>query len=230
MDKNIMIPYKLFRSRRKTIAIHIKKDATVEIRAPLKMAVTDIEKFIESKEAWIQKYIGQRKQLNAEKSGFALNYGDTVTLAGNTYPISPREGNVVGFDGKCFYIPPDLPPNEIKDAVIQIYKAAARNIMKKKTAEYAKHMNVTPASVKVTDAKTRWGSCSGTNRINFSWRLVMADNDVINYIVVHELAHIIEHNHSPRFWKVVEIFMPDYREMQKKLKIFQQQHVVQNWD
>jgi len=225
-----MIPYKLVRSRRKTIAVHIKKDASVEVRAPLALSVTDIEKWIASKEKWIEKHLEQRKRLNAEKSGFTLNYGDTVALAGNMYPIRAKEGDLVGFDRQCFYMPPDLAPNGIKNAVIQIYKALAKSIIKNKAAEYAKHMNVTPASVKITDAKTRWGSCSGTHRVNFSWRLVMTDNDTIDYIVVHELAHILEHNHSTRFWKVVESVFPDYRDRQKKLDLFQKQQIVQDWD
>ena len=225
-----MIPYKLVRSRRKTVAIYITEDASVEIRAPLKMPITDIEKFIASKEMWIEKHLGRRKQLNAEKSGFTLDYGDTAALAGNIYPIRAKDGNLAGFDGQCFYLPPNLTPDKIKSAVVRIYKAAAKNIIKNRTVEYAKHMNVTPASVRITDAKTRWGSCSGKNRINFSWRLVMTDNNTIDYVVVHELAHIREHNHSPRFWKIVESVLPDYRDRQKKLKLYQKRHIVQDWD
>ena len=225
-----MISYKLLRSRRKTIAVHIRKDASVEVRAPLQLSKNDIDKWVASKETWIEKHLERRRQLNAEKSVFALNYGDMVTLAGNAYPIRAKEGNLIGFDRQCFYMPPDFTHGEIKSAVIQIYKMAAKNIIKKKVAEYAEYMNVTPASVKITDAKTRWGSCSGTHRINFSWRLIMTDNDTIDYIVVHELAHIWEHNHSQNFWQVVESVLPDYRERQKKLNLFQKQHITQDWD
>ncbi|MCL2816165.1 MAG: M48 family metallopeptidase [Oscillospiraceae bacterium] len=99
-----------------------------------------------------------------------------------------------------------------------------------KVGKYAGFMNVKPAAVKITSAKTRWGSCSGRDNLNFSWRLVMADENVIDYVVVHELSHIKEHNHSPHFWKIVENVLPDYKERQNKLKQFQKQLIVQDWD
>ena len=225
-----MIPYKLVRSRRKTVAIYITNDAAVEIRAPLKMPKSDIEKVIASKEKWIEKSLGLREQINAEKSEFTLNYGDMVMLAGNMYQIKIKDGKRAGFNGECFYLPPNLAPNEIKGAVVQIYKAVAKRIIHNKVSEYAKCMNITLAAIKITSAKTRWGSCSGKNSINFSWRLVMADDDVIDYVVVHELAHIREHNHSPRFWKVVQEILPDYKDRQSKLKTLQKKLSIQNWD
>ena len=225
-----MIPYKLVRSRRKTVAIYITKDASVEVRAPLKMSKVDIEKFIASKEKWIEKALGRREQINAEKSEFTLNYGDTVMLAGNIYPINIKDGKRAGFDGECFYLPPNLAPNEIKSAVVQVYKAIAKRIIHNKVSEYAKKMNVNPAAIKITSAKTSWGSCSGRNSINFSWRLVMADDDVIDYVVVHELAHIREHNHSSRFWEIVQGVLPDYKDRQSELKILQKKLIVQKWD
>ena len=90
-------------------------------------------------------------------------------------------------------------------------------------------MNVTPIAVKVNSAKTRWGSCSGRNSINFSWRLIMADDDVIDYVIVHELAHIKEHNHSDRFWAVVASVLPDYKMRQAKLKILQKKLASEDW-
>ena len=225
-----MIPYKLVRSRRKTAAIYITKDASVEVRAPLKMSKADIDKFIASKEKWIEKSLGLCEQINTEKSVFTLDYGDTVILAGNMYPINIKDGKRAGFDGECFYLPPNLTPNEIKSAVVQVYKAIAKRIIQNKVSEYAKCMNVAPTDIRITSAKTRWGSCSGRNSINFSWRLVMADDDVIDYVVMHELAHIKEHNHSPRFWKLVEGVLPDYKDRQSKLKILQKKLAVQDWD
>ncbi|MDR2568929.1 MAG: M48 family metallopeptidase, partial [Oscillospiraceae bacterium] len=75
-----------------------------------------------------------------------------------------------------------------------------------------------------------WGSCSAKKSLNFSWRLIMADEDVIDYVVVHELAHLIEMNHSVRFWAVVERVLPDYRERQKWLRELQRKLNVEDWD
>jgi len=225
-----MIPYKLVRSRRKTVAIHITKNASVEVRAPLKMPKTDIDRFVLEKEKWIEKHLSLREQTNENKTSFTLNYGDKVMFCGKEYPIRAKDGTQAGFDGECFYMSPNFTPDYIKNIIVKIYKILAERIIKQKVIEYAKRMNVTPKSIRITSAKTRWGSCSGKNSINFSWRLIMADDDVIDYVVVHELAHIKEHNHSAKFWKVVEGVLPDYKDKQKKLKLLQKKLAVQNWD
>lgn len=225
-----MLKYTLIRSRRKTAAIHITKDAVVEVRAPLKMPKTYIDEFVASKEEWITAHLTRRERLNNEKAAFALNYGDAVTLCGRAYPIRAKDGKRSGFDGESFYLPPGLPHGDIKQAVVQIYKATAKHMLREKTGEYAKRMNVKPEAVKITSAKTRWGSCSGKNSLSFSWRLVMADESVIDYVVVHELAHIREHNHSPRFWAVVEDLLPDYRQRKLKLKALQDKLSREDWE
>jgi hypothetical protein len=91
-------------------------------------------------------------------------------------------------------------------------------------------MSVTPIAVKINSAKTRWGSCSNKKSLNFSWRLIMADDDVIDYVVVHELAHLREMNHSPRFWAVVEAVLPDYRERKLKLRALQAKLNREDWE
>jgi len=97
-------------------------------------------------------------------------------------------------------------------------RAKAKELLPRRAAHFAGQMGVTPAQVKVTGAKTRWGSCSSKGNLNFSWRLMLADEEAIDYVVVHELAHLREMNHSPRFWAVVEAAMPDYRQRRLRLK------------
>ena len=96
-------------------------------------------------------------------------------------------------------------------------RARAREILPGRVAFYAKQMGVAPARITITGARTRWGSCSGKGNLNFSWRLMLAGEREIDYVVVHELAHLREMNHSPRFWAVVEAVLPDYRERKKAL-------------
>ena len=91
-------------------------------------------------------------------------------------------------------------------------------------------MGVAPTGIKITGAKTRWGSCSSKNSINFSWRLVMADDEIIDYVIVHELAHIKELNHSPRFWAVVEGTLPDYKSRRSRLKLLQKKLAAEDWE
>jgi len=102
--------------------------------------------------------------------------------------------------------------------VIKALKTKARLLLPERTAHFAAIMGVEPKSVRITSAEKRLGSCSGDNRINFSYRVMMYDEDVIDYVVIHELAHIKEHNHSKRFYGIVEKYCPDYRNIQKKIK------------
>lgn len=106
----------------------------------------------------------------------------------------------------------------LSDAERRRYREIARDIFTQKTAYYAQIMNVTYGRISIREQKTRWGSCSGDGNLNFNWRLIFAPEEVLNYIVIHELAHRREMNHSPAFYKIVSEVMPDYKKQQKWLK------------
>ncbi|MCL1852121.1 MAG: M48 family metallopeptidase [Peptococcaceae bacterium] len=224
------IPYTLIRSRRKTIAIRVTGKAAVEVRAPLHVAQREIDRFVASKQQWIDKHRLAQERLLREKAAFQLSYESLLTVRGQVYPLTAREGNRAGFDGACFYLPPGLSPVEIRHAVIQVYRVTAKKLLTDRAGQYAKITGLYPAAVKINGAKTRWGSCSAQNSVNFSWRLVMADDDVIDYVMVHELAHIQEHNHSNKFWAVVRGVLPDYKQRKEKLKELQRRLACENWD
>ena len=96
--------------------------------------------------------------------------------------------------------------------------ARARAELPPKVARYAALMDLEPAGITITGARTRFGSCSGKNRLCFSWRLMQYPDAAVDYVVVHELAHIAQKNHGPAFYALVERYMPDYRERRKLLK------------
>ena len=222
--------YRLIRSNRKTIGLYITKDAAVEVRAPLKAPKEEIDRFVASKDEWIERHLSNKKRALKAKAAFEIDYGSILPLQGKNYPIVMKPGVRSSFHGECFFLPPGLSPEEIKRAILRLYRMIAKDLLTKKTSEWAVRLNVLPASVKVNDAKTHWGSCSSQNRINFSWRLIMADDDVIDYVVVHELAHIKEHNHSNRLWSIVAAALPDYLLRKKKLKAFQARLAREDWD
>lgn len=98
------------------------------------------------------------------------------------------------------------------------YREIARDIFTQKTAYYAQIMSVTYGRITIREQKTHWGSCSIDGNLNFNWRLIFAPEEVLNYIVIHELAHRREMNHSPAFYKIVGEIMPDYKKQQKWLR------------
>lgn len=224
-----MTDYDLTRTRRKTIAIYIR-DGNVEVRAPLGASVKEIDRFVLSKEAWIQANLKKQISQTKEREGFAVDYGSEITWRGKMYPIVSRSGNIAGFDGICFYVPTGLTRPQIKAACVQVYRRLALIYLKGRVSCFSGKMGVAPAAVKVNSAKTRWGSCSSKKSINFSWRLALADDDVIDYVVVHELAHLIELNHSERFWAVVKGILPDYANRKIRLRALQERLIRENWD
>lgn len=94
----------------------------------------------------------------------------------------------------------------------------ALEIFPKKTAYFAGRMGVTYGRITIREQKTRWGSCSSKGNLNFNWKLVLVPEELLDYVVVHELAHRMEMNHSPQFWAIVEREMPDYKERRMRLK------------
>jgi len=223
--------YTLIRSGRKSAALHIKPDATVEVRAPLRMPKADIDKFVISKESWINRKLVLVRERQEKKAAFNLNYGDDVMVFGKECIIVPSSAaNPAGYDDERLYIPPNLTSEQIKHACIRIYKLIAGQVLINKTVAFSKLMGVEPRAVKISSAKTLWGSCSKQRSINYSWRLVMTEDYVIDYVVVHELAHITEMNHSDRFWAIVADLLPDYKVRRKRLKILQQRLRGEDWD
>jgi hypothetical protein len=223
-----MTDYTLIRSKRKTVALHIR-DGSVEVRAPLNMPKRSIDQFVLSKEKWVTDKLAKSSERAEKRGSFALAYDSHVAYRGKQYPITGRPGNRIGFDESGFYMPPGLAPEQIKHACVQIYRALAKRVMTEKASAFAAVLSVSPSAVKINGAKTRWGSCSAKKSLNFSWMLVMADDDLIDYVVVHELAHIIELNHSERFWALVRGVLPDCDKRKRRLKELQHKLAEESW-
>ena len=170
-----MMNYTLTRSRRKTLAIHIKPNGSIEVRAPLRLAKSEIERFITSKTAWIEK---KKTQIATRK------------------PAEPRE----------------LPQSPYAKGE---FAKTARELVK----DWEERLGVATTFVGIRTMTSRWGSCTAkTNRIRLNAALAYCPLDCLEYVVVHELAHLRENNHSPRFWMIVAGALPDYKERKKKLK------------
>ena len=222
-----MMEYNLIRSKRKTLGLYIR-GGVLEVRAPLKMPKHEIEKFIVSKEKWITNKLAHSQEQVRSSEKFQLDYGDSVLYLGNEYPVISKVGNRVGFENG-FYVPPNLSSEEIRSACVQIYRMLAKRDITNRVIEFSKQMGVTPTAVKINGAKTRWGSCSSRKSLNFSWRLIMADSDVVDYVVAHELAHLIEMNHSQKFWTIVENTLPDYRQRKQRLRELNKRLAKEDW-
>ena len=225
-----MINYSLTRSKRKTIAIHVQ-DGSVSVRAPKRAPQADIDRFVAIKEKWIIEKLSMQNDTKKKRDRFKLDYNSVIPYRGEQYPIVEWKIHKIGFfNGERFLIPPVQTPEQIKRHCINIYKGLAKSVIEERMCIYIKRMVVLPINVRITNAKKRWGSCTSDGKINIAWRLIMTDDDVIDYVIVHELAHLIEMNHSARFWNIVGGVLPDYKTRRAKLKEFQNKLINENWD
>lgn len=167
--------YEIIRSRRRTVALEVTREGRVLVRAPLRMPQSEIEQFVASHAAWLEK---AQDRVAARQAAHP--------------PLTEQE----------------------RDALRQ----RAGEVLPGKVAHYAALMGVVPASVKITAARTRFGSCSGKNGLCFSLHLMRYPEAAIDYVVVHELAHIRHHDHGPAFYAEVARVMPDYKERARLLK------------
>ena len=109
-------------------------------------------------------------------------------------------------------------PENVRNVLEQWYRDHAEKMLKQKVERYSKIVEVEPVSVGIKSFKSRWGSCSVVGGLLFNWRIIIAPNRIVDYVVVHELCHMKQHNHSPDFWKCVERIVPDYLECKEFLK------------
>ena len=203
--------YKIKYSVRRNITIKVNRDETVEVRAPHGTPAAFIDGFVSAHEGWVLNTLDKVKELN-EKKGKPVS---RIFFLGEEYGVK-FGGKSVEFDGRKF----KLPEENSRAYVAMWMRRSSESIFSERVEYFAEAMGVTPIAVKVTNARTRWGSCSSKGSINLSWRLIMARGELIDYVVVHELAHLSEMNHSDRFWKIVGQYMPDYRALRSELADF----------
>ena len=204
---------KLIRSKRKTISIIVRNDASVEVRAPLKMKQSEIDAFVLSKHKWIDKSTAKIRELNTKHQ----------LAPGSVIPLLGLERTIIYADVKEPVIADDkiLIPlgKDIKSGLLSLLKRAAQGYIPNRTAEISKTMNIQYSSILINSASTHWGSCVA-DRIHFSCLTMLADKETIDYVIIHELSHILHHNHSPLFWEEVEKYCPDFSIHRQKLKAF----------
>lgn len=199
------------------------------MRAPRGVPMNFLRKFVNEYEDWIIKRQAVLADMDNKKELFEQNGPNTVRFLGRECQIEKWEEKRVTFDDKTLFVPRDVPFSLWKQAVIKIYKKSALQFIKPRVDYFANIMGVEPSSVKISSAVHRWGSCSESGNLNFSWRLIMAPQEAVDYVVVHELAHLKELNHSDRFWKIVSQILPDYKKREKLLKDLQKDLSNETW-
>lgn len=226
---NHRICYTVVRSKRKTIGISVCLDKGVRILAPYRATEQQLREVVEKKASWILNSIRKLEHVKEEVPERTFVNGDILFLLGMKYilkierKIDARSISVQCKDSNMivtipYHIFEEEQKEAVKQALIHWYREQARDIVNERIAMYSQKMGVQPAKIVIKQQKTRWGSCSTKKNININWRIIMAPIQVVDYVIVHELAHLKEMNHSTRFWSLVGNVMPDYKEYRDWLK------------
>lgn len=208
---------KFTRSKRRTIALIVERDGTLTVRAPMRASQALIQQFIHEKADWITR---TREKLKSIVQTPARQYaeGETFIFLGSSFDLKLVKSQRPSLQFDNGFTLSQTAQKRGATAFTRWYKVRAYEVVSERVAQYAHKYNFTPKQVKISSAKTRWGSCSPDGTLNFTWRLVMAPLDVIDYVVVHELAHLRVKDHSSKFWKLVLAIYPEYRKQRKWLR------------
>ena len=208
----------LIRSRRRTIALIIQRDGGVMVRAPLRMAEGTIQEFVEKHAEWIHR---KQAQFKASAPAPIKCYveGETFLFLGKAYPLTivASQRPALTFSGGKFRLANSGLP-KARRVFMHWYKVQALTVISERVLVHAKRNKFAYRKVRISSARTRWGSCSSTGTLSFTWRLVQAPLEVIDYVIAHELVHTQIRNHSPRFWQRLAEIMPEYKRYVSWLK------------
>ena len=210
-------------SRRKTAAIKIKK-GKVFVIVPECLTMAAIESLVDKKHRWIKEKLAIQNEIMDIKPKEFIS-GESFSYLGKNHPLKIESGlyPVIKLhqDELVVSVRDKTVDNSqaIKQLLFKWYKQQAESELRDKTERYSSIIGVNPSSVTIKSFKSRWGSCSIAGGIQYNWKIIIAPERIVNYVVIHELCHILHHNHSPAFWKAVEKYCHDYRDCSAWLKI-----------
>ncbi|MCA9407704.1 MAG: M48 family metallopeptidase [Candidatus Omnitrophica bacterium] len=224
------IEYQLCRSSaRRTLAISIDDKAKVTVSVPLRVALKDIHRFLNEKSHWINEKVAEaRKNLDYLQSR-RFDHGNEFLYLGKKYPIviksSQNKRLQFNFEDNQWLatIPEDFSEEEreekIKDKLKRWYRQQAEELIGSRIFHYSRIIGIGPKKIAIRTQKRMWGCCDyNTQTIHINWQIILSPLEVVDYVVVHEICHLLVPNHSKRFWNKVAKVMPRYKHYQAWLK------------
>ena len=218
-----VIEYELRLTARRSVECRVAP-GRVTVFAPLRFPARGADEFVLKQAEWILKTLralDARAGAALERNEQAMREGAPVPVEGRVYQIELRSEKKasVRIEGENLIVSgAGDEPLQIRAAIRNYLIALARTRFEERVRFHAGRIGVHPKNITLREQKTKWGSCSSLGNLNFNWKLIMAPPEALDYVVVHELCHLIEMNHSPAFWAQVEKHCPDYKKWRDYLK------------
>lgn len=209
---------------RKTLSIEVKPPGIVKVTAPYRTSRDKILEIVKGKGKWIVEKLAIAETVEYKNPRKEFISGEELLYLGKGYPLQLVFDNKVkrievGLSQERFVVITNTEDRDkIKDAVEAWYRKQGQAVVHERVEYYKEIINREPKSVKVKEQKRRWGSCTSRGDIYLNWKCIMAPIELIDYIVVHEMCHLIYMDHSAHFWGEVRRVLPDYRERREALK------------
>lgn len=213
------IKWKLIRSRRRTVGLEVSDRGELIVRAPKNLSRESISEVLRKHRRWITKKLAEAEERQKFHKPRKFEEGETFPYIGNEYPLrlAPGSRRFLAFDGRCFILS-SAAGDGTRELFLRLYRKLARKYLSARLKRLASLNGLRFKKFRLSSARTRWGSCSAQGTISLTWRLIMAPPEIIDYVIIHELAHTKEKNHSPAFWDLVGRHIPDYKEKRRWLK------------
>jgi len=213
------------RSIRRTAALHIV-GSDLQVRIPEHLQDERVAAILKQKRPWIRGKVAELKRVPSH-GGKELVSGESFPYLGRHYRLKVQEGHQVGVCLSGGYLKATIRPTEqgehrtlrIQQYLQSWYRSRALERLQEKTNRYAKQIGVSPEGVSVRNFRSRWGSCNKLGQVVFNWNIIKAPHSIVDYVVIHELSHLIHPNHSKDFWQVVgrhDAAYPEHRQWLKE--------------
>lgn len=214
--------YSIIRSDRTTVGISVESDGEIIVKAPQELEEIKIRETVDKKRKWIAHKVAATTKVEQPVpkvqepiSGEKIRYKNKLYRLKIHQYEKKRSRIILVCKLLHVYVNEDLIPDErakeIKKTIVKWYRERAESVISQRVEKYLKYMEVYPKEIQVRETQKRWGSRTEQGRITFNWRIVMAPMSAIDYVVIHELCHLQEPNHSATFWSLVEALQPNYR-------------------
>lgn len=227
------VAYLLVRSSRRSIGLEVS-DCGLTVRAPQRASMAQIEAVLQDKARWVLHKLGERQTRSQHQPQIAWQHGAQLPYLGGTLtlhlnPAAPRTGELLAVGDACWVLhvrlPQDAPAASVRALVSAWWLRHARSVLTERLQRFAPALGVQWQSLRLSNARTRWGSAKQDGSIMLNWRLLHFRLPVLDYVVIHELSHLRVMNHSPHFWAVVASICPDYLRLCAELR----QQPVPDW-
>ncbi|MGN1250268.1 MAG: M48 family metallopeptidase [Candidatus Spyradocola sp.] len=207
--------YTIVRQQRKSVAIHVGEDGRVEVRAPLHCPAQEIARFVDANADWI----AQRQQDMRLRGERAQHLPESLRVLGEDFPVGPSPDSYVHLypAKKRALLPQNIPADQVRAAIVECYRKLAKSRLPDRVRTLAARFGLTYGRVTVKNMTGRWGSCSSQGNLNFSLYLMMASPAAIDSVIIHELMHRVQLNHSPEFRRLERENTPDLDACRREL-------------